>query len=343
MQKIKYLFKKIKNKNESFESLRGNGKAKIKDTILGLILTELAFSLMLFNPELRLLWLYTSILFACLYISLYLYFSTSRKAKISLVNIVLLLSSILTILLFSGLIIIAFLYNKLMNIINMRYISQCFELFLVQASNCLLAALSILFIVNEGNDPELYVFVYELIAFVAIYCSNRFYTWLFYCGQKNALIRYRINCNLKYLGEFIVAVFLLIRHMSDGYLETTLFIFVAISAISTIRQRALKFNKYSRHRKYLECILDDLEGCKKLLLECNPKDKINVMFCFENIEWLFLDNYNNKQIRRAISYLQKLIYIQSKDKIWHRRRYTNTKWLCVKITKAQNAIAKSLK
>lgn len=357
MQKIKHISKKVKEKficiwrkgkkqNESFEALRGKGNVKIKHIITALFGTEATLLFMLINPKLHCLWLFASIVFAGLFISMYFYSTTSRKTKISLVAIILLLCTILTVLLFSSLIIITLLYHIFMNRINMKHISRCFELFLMIASNCLIASLLIAFAVQKENSFNLYVIVFELIVFGATYYVNRFYIWLFYRGQNTTLIRYRINCELNYLGEFLVAIFVLIRHMFSGQLENALFVFVGISYIITIKRCGSKFDKYYRHREYLMYILDDLDDCKELLQKCDAKSKISVKFCFKNIEWLFRNNYKNRKIQQAVNYLQKLIFMPPKGKekrIYRRRRYSNPKLLCVKITKVQNVIAKALK
>ncbi len=239
--------------------------------------------------------------------------------------------------------------------VNLRYLSRNIELFFLLIILSTIFAMLVYVTSQYYSKEPLLAKISYIIVLIVFNIVKSGLVYLTAIGRNKAYIRYKINQELTYVGEFLVSLFLLIRQFLPGEdIELMLSVFLIISAITAIKSGLVKFIENTKQTNCLNKILMDLENCSDYLASLDPQTEVRVRFLIDtNFLGIFYRN-GRKKVKKAIRSICVLAYSEESipekkqsneyiPRVFHRHTYNCTvSELQIQIKKVLNEIVKAL-
>lgn len=250
------------------------------------------------------------------------------------------------------------IYIGLTQRFNLKYLSRNIELFFLLFG---LATFTAFFIYYSTIYSKMYFPTYSHFVTIILYI---FSIIIFYSlkigfvnlvahGKEKAYMRYKIYQELKYVGEFLVSVFLLIRQFfNQKDIEMLFSIFLFVSAITVVKQRKKYFKANIKQIECLSRILSDLEKCGYCLDSIDEKTELRVRFLIDTTFLGVCCSNGKKKVKNAMQSIFYLVYLEKpsfddihnkQGSVFHLHTYNCTAAdLRTQVNIALNEIAKAL-
>lgn len=233
----------------------------------------------------------------------------TTKSKNIFLEILTVFGLIFVALFYTPVILIFYIYNRITQRINLKYLSRNIELFLLLIL-LFMSTAAFVFVESEHYaEQALFVKLCYIFAIIKFNILKRVLVWMFARGRKKAYTRYKINQELKYIGEFLVSIFLLIRQLFDQKdIELLLSVFLIISALSAIKSVIINFKGNIKQINCVHTILTDLENCVDCLSSENQNTKLRIRFLIDTTSLVVCFDGRNKKLKNAIQSIFDLVF-----------------------------------